>query len=144
MAQGKLPAALNSYQASLAIMERLAKSDPGNAAWQSDLALLQKTGDVQVAQGNLPAALTILSGKPRDADRLAKSDPSNTTWQHDLAVDYARLAQVYWMAKQPPKEREALVSGHAIISRLVAQYPERTQWKQDLAVFDQKIAELKE
>jgi hypothetical protein len=31
-AQGDLAAALTSYQASLAIAERLAKADPGNAA----------------------------------------------------------------------------------------------------------------
>ena len=39
VAQGKLPDALASYQASLAIRERLAKSDPGNAGWQRDLAV---------------------------------------------------------------------------------------------------------
>jgi alkanesulfonate monooxygenase SsuD/methylene tetrahydromethanopterin reductase-like flavin-dependent oxidoreductase (luciferase family) len=34
-AQGDLTAALTSYQASLAIAERLAKADPGNAGWQA-------------------------------------------------------------------------------------------------------------
>ena len=34
-----LPQALASYQASLAIRERLTKSDPGNAQWQRDLAV---------------------------------------------------------------------------------------------------------
>src|SRR5512147_2918064 len=37
-AQGNLTAALESYQASLAIAERLAGADPGNAGWQRDLA----------------------------------------------------------------------------------------------------------
>ena len=37
VAQGDLPAALTSYRASLAIRERLAKADPGNAEWQRDL-----------------------------------------------------------------------------------------------------------
>ena len=56
VAQGDLPAALTSYQASLTIRERLAKSDPGNADWQRDLsASYDNVGDVQVAQGNLPA-----------------------------------------------------------------------------------------
>ena len=39
VAQGNLPAALASYQASLAISDRLAKSDPGNAGWQRDLSV---------------------------------------------------------------------------------------------------------
>jgi hypothetical protein len=37
-AQGDLAAALTSYQADLAIAERLAKADPGNAGWQRDLS----------------------------------------------------------------------------------------------------------
>jgi hypothetical protein len=39
VAQGNLPAALTSYQASLTIRDRLAKSDPGNAGWQRDLSV---------------------------------------------------------------------------------------------------------
>ena len=38
-AQGNLPGALESYRADLAITDRLAKSDPGNAGWQRDLAV---------------------------------------------------------------------------------------------------------
>jgi len=33
-AQGNLPAALESFRAALAIRDRLAKADPGNAGWQ--------------------------------------------------------------------------------------------------------------
>jgi hypothetical protein len=36
-AQGNLSEALTSYQKSLAVMERLATVDPGNAGWQRDL-----------------------------------------------------------------------------------------------------------
>jgi len=56
-AQGDLAAALISYQASLDILERLAKADPGNAGWRRDLSASHiKIGDVQQAQGDqLPA-----------------------------------------------------------------------------------------
>lgn len=37
-AQGDLAGALKSYRDSLAIREKLAKQDPGNAGWQADLA----------------------------------------------------------------------------------------------------------
>jgi hypothetical protein len=58
VAQGNLPEALKSYQADLAIADRLAKADPGNAGWQRDLSVsYNKIGDVLVAQGNLPEAL---------------------------------------------------------------------------------------
>ena len=39
VAQGDLAGALKSYRDSLAIRERLAKSDPGNAGWQRDLSV---------------------------------------------------------------------------------------------------------
>ena len=66
VAQGNLSAALTSYQASLAIMDRLAKSDPSNAGWRSDLAVsYSNVGDVQEAQGNLPAALASYQARPR-------------------------------------------------------------------------------
>jgi tetratricopeptide (TPR) repeat protein len=41
VAQGTLPEALKSYRHSLAIVDRLAKVDPGNAGWQRDLAGLK-------------------------------------------------------------------------------------------------------
>jgi len=37
--QGNLPEALATYKASLAIAERLAKADPGNAGWQRPLGV---------------------------------------------------------------------------------------------------------
>ena len=74
-AQGDLAAALTSYQASLAIRERLAKADPGNAGWQRDLSVSQnKIGDVQQAQGDLAAALTSYQASLAISERLAKAD----------------------------------------------------------------------
>ena len=41
---------------SLAIRDRLAKSDPGNAGWQRDLSVsLDKVGDVQWRRATWPA-----------------------------------------------------------------------------------------
>ena len=51
--QGTLPEALNAYRDSLAIAERLAKADPGNAGWQADLAASHgKLGQLYVRMGN--------------------------------------------------------------------------------------------
>ncbi len=64
--QGDLAGALKSYSDSLAIRDRLAKSDPGNAGWQRDLSVsYNKVGDVQVAQGDLPEALKSFPRQPR-------------------------------------------------------------------------------
>ena len=95
VAQGDLPAALASYRASLAIRERLAKADPGNAEWQRDLSVSHdKIGDVQVAQGDLPAALTSYRASLAIRERLAKADPGNAEWQRDLIVSYVKLSEV--------------------------------------------------
>src|SRR5271166_1770015 len=81
-AQGNLPEAMKSYQAGLAIRDRLAQSDPGNAGWQRDLPVsLEKVGDVQVAQGNLPEAMKSYRASLAIRDRLAQSDPGNAGWQ---------------------------------------------------------------
>ncbi len=94
-AQGNLPAALASYQARLAISDRLAKSDPGNGGWQRDLSIsYSRVGDVQKAQGNLSAALTSYQESLAVAGRLAKSDPSNAGWKRDLAVCYSKVGDV--------------------------------------------------
>jgi tetratricopeptide (TPR) repeat protein len=55
---GDLAAALRSYQASLAIRDRLARADPGNAGWQRDLSVShEKIGDVQRARGETSQAI---------------------------------------------------------------------------------------
>ena len=78
VAQGDLAGALKSYRDSLAIRDRLAKSDPGNAGWQRDLSVsYDKVGDVQVAQGDLAGALKSYRDSLAIRDRLAKSDPGN-------------------------------------------------------------------
>ena len=49
---------LVAFERKREIISRLAKADPGNAAWQRDVSVWHnKIGDVLVAQGNLPAAL---------------------------------------------------------------------------------------
>ena len=104
VAQGDLPGAMESYRASLAIRERLAKSDPGSAGgrgsattlgWQRDLSVShEKIGDVLVAQGDLPGALESYRARHAIAERLAKSDPGNAGWQRDLSVSHNKIGDV--------------------------------------------------
>ena len=87
VAQGDLAGALKSYRDSLAIRDRLAQSDPGNAQWQRDLGISnERIGDVLVAQGDLADALKSYQAKQAIIDRLAQSDPGNAGWQRDLSV----------------------------------------------------------
>ena len=74
-AQGNLTDALQSFQASHAIFERLAETDPGHAGWQRDLAWshwrLAKYGIQQ--RFHWQEVVRILR-KLDEEDRLAPSD----------------------------------------------------------------------
>jgi tetratricopeptide (TPR) repeat protein len=88
-AQGDLSAALKSYSDGLAIFERLAKSDPGNAGKQRDLSVsYNKVGGAQEAWGDLNAALKSYSDGLAIAEGLAQIDPGNAGWQRELSVAY--------------------------------------------------------
>ena len=139
-AQGDLAAALTSYQASLAIADRLAKADPGNAGWQRDLSVShEKIGDVQRAQGNLPAALTSYQASLAIRERLAKADPGNAGWQRDLALSYGRVAVVAAGQGDGDGALSAYRRGREIIVRLTRQSPDNATLHSDLTWFDEQI-----
>jgi hypothetical protein len=100
VAQGDLKAALKSYSDSLAIRERLAKSDPGNAGWQGDLSVsYNMIGGVQVARGDLKAALKSYSDSFAIRERLAKSDPGNAVSPSSFtSPNRYRLPKIRWAA----------------------------------------------
>ena len=143
LAQGDLAGALKSYSDGLAIRDRLAKCDPGNADWQFDLGISnERIGDVQLAQGNLAAALKSYEAKRDIISWLVKSDPGNALWQRDLAVSFAKLGAIYRQSGDATRALDALRQGHAIMSRLTRLSPDNAGWKGDLAWFDRQVGEL--
>jgi tetratricopeptide (TPR) repeat protein len=139
--QGNLPTALTSYQASLAIRERLAKSDAGNAGWQRDLSVSYgKVGNVQVAQGNLPVALSSYQASLAIMERLAKSDAGNAGWQRDLAVSYGKLGDV--LAKQGKRDDAAqnYRLALAVMERLTVVDATNRQWQADVIEYNYDLA----
>ena len=133
-AQGNLSAALASYQACLALTDRLTKSDPGNADWQRDLAIsYQKVGDVQAAQSNLPAALASYQASKAISDRLAKSDPGNARWQRDVAISHERIGNVQVAQGDLAAALSSYRAEQAILDRLVKSDPGNAGWQRDLA-----------
>jgi tetratricopeptide (TPR) repeat protein len=117
--RGDLKAALKSYSDSLAIVERLAQSDPGNAGWQRDLSVsYNKVGGVQVAQGDLKAALKSYSDSLAIAERLAQSNPGNAGWQRDLSVSYNKVGDVQVAQGDLKAALKSYSDGLAIFERL--------------------------
>ncbi|MEI9901066.1 MAG: tetratricopeptide repeat protein [Hyphomicrobium sp.] len=91
--RGDLSSALDRYQTSLAIADRLAESEPGHAERRCNLAIShQRIGHVLYAQGKLSAALDSYQTSLAVIDRIAMSDPRRDEWQHDLAMSYSTLA----------------------------------------------------
>jgi lipoprotein NlpI len=90
VAQGDLAAALTSYQAMLAIMDRLAKSDPGNAQWQRGLSISNdKVGQALFDLGRTMEALSNFNA----AIQIGKApDNSELYWRRALAKLYANDA----------------------------------------------------
>jgi hypothetical protein len=85
-AQGDLAGALTSYRGSLAIADRLAKADPGNAGWQRDLAASYSAiADVLGQQGDNAKALDLLKQGRAIIERLTALSPDNAPLKSDLA-----------------------------------------------------------
>ena len=113
--RGYLARALSVYHVSLAISDRLAKADSGNAGWQRDLSVSHtKIGDVLRAQGNLPAALEAYTASQAIVDRLAKADPGNAGWQRDLSVSHTNIGDVLRAQGNFPAALEAYTASLAI------------------------------
>jgi tetratricopeptide (TPR) repeat protein len=117
--RGDLGGALQSYQGTISIVSRLAKSDSGNALWQRDLSVSYiKVGDVLVQQGNLPEAPKSYQAGLAIRERLAKSDPGNAGWQYDLGISNERIGDVQITLGDLGAALKSYEAQHEIISGL--------------------------
>jgi hypothetical protein len=86
MAQGDLASAMKSYKAKRDIISHLAKSDPGNAGWQRDLAAsFGKLALVHKQYGDRAKARDFFRQGQTIMARLTKLRPDNAEWAADLA-----------------------------------------------------------
>jgi tetratricopeptide (TPR) repeat protein len=142
-AQNDLPAALTSYQASLAIAERLAQSDPDNADRQYDLSSkYDKVGDVQWALSDLQGALLSNRAALAIADRLAKSDPGNDDWQRSLEISYSKVGDVQLKQGDLSAALATFQAFFAIADRLAKSDPDNADGQRDLAMSYRKLASV--
>ena len=143
VAQGDLAGGLKSYRDSLAIRDRLAQSDPGNAGWQRDLSVsYEKIGDVQVAQSDLVGALKSYRDSLAIMEPLTTSNPDNAGWQRHVAVSHAKIADTLKKSGERAEALQTLQRAHAIMVRLTALSPDNAQWKRDLDQFEARIVEI--
>jgi tetratricopeptide (TPR) repeat protein len=140
VARGNLPAALTSYQASLAIADRMARADLVDAEWQHELSASQeKIGDVQRLQGDLLAALTSYQASLAIADRMARADPGNTRWQRDQSMSHNRIGDVQQARGNRPAVLTSYQASFAIADRMARSDPGNMQWQRDLSMSHLRI-----
>jgi tetratricopeptide (TPR) repeat protein len=124
-------------------MERLARSDPGNADWQHDMALAyDKVGDVLLAQDNLAEALKSYRDELTIVDQLVRADPGNPGWQRDLSMSYEMIGDVQVKQGDLAAALEAYQASLAIRERLAQSNPGNAGWQRDLSVSYNKIGDV--
>jgi tetratricopeptide (TPR) repeat protein len=138
-----LQAALENFRASLAIMERLVKVDPGYAEWQLELCIAHKrVGHVLQNQGNLAAALASYRAVLPIAESLAKSQPRYVRSQLDLYFAYTSIATVEARMGERGRALDAFKAGRAVMARLKSALPDDPNWPDYLDWIDGEIAKL--
>ncbi|MDQ6702505.1 MAG: hypothetical protein M3Z96_05060 [Pseudomonadota bacterium] len=82
-------------QDSLAIRERLAKSNPGNSGWQRDLSVsFAKLASAYRASRDSAKALDALRQGQAIMARMTKLSPDNAVWKKDLARFDGQIAEL--------------------------------------------------
>jgi tetratricopeptide (TPR) repeat protein len=143
-AQGDLDAAVASYTAGMAIIERLAARDPANSERQRDLSVSHnKLGDVKRAQGDVDAAVAAYTAGMAISERLAAGDPANSEWQRDLSVGHDRLGDVQLAQGALDAAVAAYTAGMAIREQLAARDPANSERQRDLSVSHNKLGDVK-
>jgi len=93
--QGNLAEALKSFRDGLAIRDRLAQADPGNAGWQRDLAVShERMGDVQRDLNHPAEAQTAFEQALAIYESLLMSNPENTYFLVSSTVPLMRLGDL--------------------------------------------------
>jgi tetratricopeptide (TPR) repeat protein len=144
-AQGNLSEAQRLFGESLRIRQRLAESDPANAAWQRDLAVsFNKLGELATAQRNLPEAQRLFDESLHIRQRLAESDPANAEWQRDLSYSLTIIGQLLMRRERWEEALPLLEQSLAIDERLATLAPTNVLFQDDVAVSRRLVDETRQ
>jgi hypothetical protein len=112
--RGSLPLARAAYDSGLAIADRLAAADPGNAGWQRDLALsFGRVGHVAFQTGDHTEASALIHRGREIIARLMAASPDNATLPQDLDWFDRMIGQSAGEGGQPaPSSRSARRGWH--------------------------------
>ncbi len=132
---GDTQSALEFYQHSLNIRERLAAADPTNAVAQRYLSLsYNQLGKVQLQLGNAQSALGFYQQGLEISERLAAADPTNAEAQRDLSISYERLGIMLMQLVDTQSALEYFQQSLDIRERRAAADPNNAQAQRDLSL----------
>jgi tetratricopeptide (TPR) repeat protein len=143
IARGELGSALTTYRNSVAAMELLTKSDPGDTLWQSELAQAnRRVGDVQAAQGDLAGAEASYHDSFTITEQLVKSNSENVAWQRELSEANLRIGDVQMTQGDLTGALAAYRGSLMITDRLTKSDPDNRDWQRLLAICYNKLGDL--
>ena len=124
LAIGLATATASRYQKLLAIAQKRATADPGNAEYQRDLSVIhERLGDLAVAVGDSATAEQHFRADLAIAERLAAADPGNAGYQRDLSISHNKLGELAVAAGDTATADQHFRADLAIAERLAAADP---------------------
>lgn len=144
-AQGNLVEALKSYRASLAIIERVAKSFPFIPNWQRyRSATYIKVGNVQQRQDDLAEAMKSFQAGLAITERFAKDNPGGADLQRDLSAVHNSIGDVQQAQGDFAEALTSYQRSFDIAERFAKANPRDIGWQRYLAFSYKSIGEVQQ
>jgi tetratricopeptide (TPR) repeat protein len=141
--QRDYPAALKSYNESLAIGNRLRKWQPENVEWQYGLFTYHANfGVLPRTQGNNEGAAEHFHKAIAIARRLSSSEPRSLKWSADLALLLMDMGDAQHAEGDVSGALKAYCEGLSIVKQLSKSHPENVEWHHNTFELLQRIGDL--
>jgi eukaryotic-like serine/threonine-protein kinase len=135
--------ALRALEDALAIWEWLARENPSDTEFQSDLhQVLAYTGSLQELTGRAAAAIESYRKALVTAQRLARDNPSVTSYQGNVAWSHRAIGKVEAATGRRNEAIESLRKAIVIQERLTRDQPSTAQARSELAQSLYSVANL--
>jgi tetratricopeptide (TPR) repeat protein len=134
--------ALSEYRKSVFLSEKLAAVNPGNIAWQRDVATsYERVGDVLGAAGRREEALIEHRKALAVRERLAQGDRGNATLQRELSISHQKIADLELTGGRAESAAMAYHRSLAIRERLAAALPGDHDLQQEISLLQQDLGD---
>jgi tetratricopeptide (TPR) repeat protein len=143
--QGLLDDALESYQAGLAVDQRLATADRSDPRWQHGLLIAhEKIGDVFRVQGELEQALASYRAGQGVAETLLAAEPGSLAWKRafSVSVSQIKIGDVLALAGKPFEAMASYRVSNGIAERVTSTDPGNAAWQNHLAITHDRIGSV--